>query len=150
MANMVKCVINPDELKVNKGKLIVAGIVPILCTEIKGLKAEGELATLPDQTNVSGGRNKAGTFTIKIPAHHFITVRALEEWKKKAMDPQDTDTKKSATLIFLSGTNLKFKSWALEGVWVVTETMPDMELKDEGNEAEVEFTLSFDDINPIA
>lgn len=145
----IKGVIAPDELAVSKGKLLVAGFIPILFTEIKGLKAELETADLPDQTRVSGGRTKCGDFTVKLPAHHFAEVRLLEEWHKKSQDPVDPDYKKSATLIFFAKSDRKFKAWNVKGVFVSGETLPDMDLANQGDAAMVEFTMAFDDIKPL-
>jgi hypothetical protein len=145
----IKGVIAPDELAVNKGKLLVAGFIPILFVEIKGLKAEMETADLPDATRVSGGRTKPGDFTAKLPAHHFAEVRLLEEWQKMGQDPVDPDYKKSGTLIFLAKSDRKFKAWNIKGMFVSGETLPDAELANQGDAAMVEFTFAYDDIKPL-
>jgi hypothetical protein len=147
--DMIKGVISPDELKVNKGKLLIAGMAPILCTEIKGIAFEMEKANLPDATTVTGGRIKPGEFTIKVPAHHLVEVRLLEEWMKQAKDCVNSDYKKTATMMFFSASCTKFKAWNMTGVWCFKEVLPDAELKDEGNEAEIEFGFSYDDGNPV-
>ena len=145
----LKNVIAADELGVNKFKFLVNGIIPIFFLEVKGLETEVESATLPDQTTVSGGRKKISTFTGKVPAHHLVEVRALEEWQKQSVDPVDPGYKKSGTLIFQSKTGLKLKAWNIKGCWCSKEKLPDADLKDEGNEAEVEFTFMADDIKAV-
>lgn len=145
----IKNVIAADELALNKFKFLVSGIIPVFFTEVRGLETEMENATLPDQTTVSGGRKKVSTFTAKMPAHHLIEVRALEEWLKQSEDPVDPGYKKPATLLFLSKTGSKLKAWNIKGCWCSKEKLPDADLKDEGNMAEVEFTFMADDVKPV-
>lgn len=145
----IKNVIAPDELSLNKYKLLVSGIIPIFFTEVKGAKDEVEIATLPDQTVVSGGRSKVGNLTVKMPAHHLIELRAMEEWKEQAKDPTDPNYKKPCTLLFLSKSNQLLKAWNIKGCFVNGEKPPDGDLKNAGDMAEVEFDLQYDEIKPM-
>lgn len=146
----IKNVINSNELSVAKFKFVVIGLPPILFLEVKGLEKETEEAILPDQTTVSGGRTKAGSFTAKVPAHHLVEIAALEMWHEQGIDPVSPNYKKSATLMFLSKDNSAFKMWNVKGCWCKKEKVPDGDLKDQGNEAEIEYTFAFDDIKASA
>lgn len=146
---MIKNVIEADELAINKFKFIVAGMVPIFCLDVKGLKRELETATLPDQTAVTGGRPKVGSFTLRLPTHHFGENKALENWLKEGIDPVDPNYKKSATLLFLSKTNMKMKAFNIKGCFCSGMTPPDADLKDEGNEAETEWAFQYDDVKAV-
>ena len=141
--------IKPDHIGVNKYTLLVAGLVELTCTEISGLEDELNTVELPDRTVASGGNRAASEFTIKIPLHHGVEQAAMELWFRESQDPVSPTYKKPVTLTHESGSGANDRSFTLVGVFPMKRKLPDLEMKNEGEMAEVEWTLSVDDIFPL-
>lgn len=144
----LKGVIQSGHMPVNKFKLLVVGLVPLTPTTISGIEEELETIDLPDRTKASGGQTKSGTFTMKLAEHHKAEVDAMEKWYQDSQDPVDPNYKKAVTLVRESIDGKVKRSWSLVGTFPTKRKLPDLEMKNEGAMGEMEYTFSFDDINP--
>jgi hypothetical protein len=145
----MKGVIKPDHMAVSKYELLVAGMIPITATEIKGISDELQTVELPDQTVASGGNRKSTEFTMKIPMHHTVEVDAMEVWYRSAQDPVLPTYKLAATLIYKSISGNTLRTYAIIGLFPSKRTLPDAEMKNAGDMATVEWTMKADDIMPL-
>ena len=145
----MKGAIKADHIPLNKFKLLVIGLPPLTPTSVSGIEEELEVVNLPDRTQASGGNTKPGEFTIKLPMHHSIEQAAMELWLRESQDPVTPTYKKAATLIHQSIGGTIFRSFTLVGVFPSKRKLPDLEMANEGELAEVEWTLKFDDILPV-
>jgi hypothetical protein len=145
----MKGVIQPDHMPVNRYQLLVLGMIPITCTEISGIEDELQTAEMPDRTVVSGGNRAAFEFTIMVPMHHAAEQAALELWFRESQDPVLPTYKKTVTLVHERVSGANFRSFTLSGVFPKKRALPDLEMANEGEMAQVEWTLSGDDIIPI-
>lgn len=139
----------PDHLPLNKYKLLVIGLPPLTTTMVSGIEEEMDVVTLPDRTQASGGNTKPGEFTIKLPMHHLVEQAAMEAWFKESQDPVTATYKKPGTLVYESNSGTTLKSYTLVGLFPSKRKLPDAEMSNEGEMAEVEWTLKYDDILPV-
>jgi hypothetical protein len=146
---MIKGVIEPEHIAVNKYELAVIGLPPLTPTSIGGLEQELETVTLPDRTVASGGNTKALETTIAIPAHHRVEIAAMEKWCIDGEDPVAPDYKKAATLIMKRISIKDGLAFSLTGVFAKKKKTPDLEMSNEGDMAVIEYTLSIDSIELI-
>jgi hypothetical protein len=145
----IKGQILPDHMPVNKFQLSIAGLsLPILFTEISGLEQELETVDLPDRTSASGGTTKITEFTAKQPAHHALDIATLEAWFLEAKLGSPT-YKKPCTLVIFSLSGLFLRSYTLIGMYPSKRKSPDLDMKNEGEMAEVEWTFKVDDVLPV-
>lgn len=145
----MKGAIKPDHIPVNKYTLTVLGLPPLTPVEISGLEDELETAEMPDRTVATGGNRKASEFTMMIPQHHLTEQAAMELWFREGQDPVSPTYKKVATLIAKSLTGNVTVTRSLIGVFAKKRKDPDKEMKNEGEIALVEWTMSVDDILPV-
>lgn len=145
----MKGAIQPNHIPLNNFKLLVVGLPGLTPTKISGIEEELETVDLPDRTKASGGNTKPGEFTMMLPMHHSVEQAAMEVWFSESQDPVTPTYKKPGTLIHnaLDGTPLR--SFTLVGLFPRKRKLPDLEMKNEGEMAEVEWTFSFDDILPV-
>lgn len=141
--------IKPDHMPVNKYELQVAGLVTLTAVEISGLEDELQTIELPDRTVASGGFRKATEFKIMLPLHHAAEMTGMEVWYREAQDPITPTYKKPCTLIHKSLSGSKSRSYTLLGVFPKKRTLPDLEKKNEGEMALVEWMMSVDDVIPL-
>lgn len=139
----------PDHIPVNKYTLQVVGLLSITALEVSGIEDELETTELPDRTVASGGFRKATEFTIKVPLHHTVEQAALEKWYRDSQDPIDPAYKKPVTLTHESLSGQTARTFSLAGVFPKKRALPDLEAKNEGEIALVEWTLSADDVLPL-
>ena len=145
----VKGKLKKDHIPVNKFTLIVVGIdVPITFTTISGIEEELDVADLPDRTKASGGNTKAFEFTGKVPMHHLAEQAALEKWLIEGQDPVSPLYQKTGTLIHESITGLTVQSYTLDDVFTFKRTLPELDINNEGDLAEVEWSFAGNDIYP--
>jgi hypothetical protein len=138
-----------DHIPMNKYKLLVIGLPGLTPTYISGLEEELDTVTLPDRTKASGGNTKPGEFTMRLPLHHLIEQAAMEAWFKESQDPVSPTYKKPATVIYESISGNIAKTYTLVGVFPQKRKTHDAEMSNEGEQSEVEWTMSFDDILPV-
>lgn len=145
----MKGVIQGDHIPVNKFQLLMAGLPPLVITELSGIEDELETADLPDRTVASGGNRKATEFTMMIPMHHLVEQAAMELWYREGQDPVLPTYKKIGTLVHQSISGAVLRTFTLVGVFPKKRGLPDLEMVNEGEMAGVEWTMSADDIEPI-
>lgn len=145
----MKGAIQSDHMPTNKYLLQIVGLVAITATEISGIEDELEVTELPDRTMASGGNRKAGEFTMKVPLHHVAEQAALEIWFRESQDPVVPTYQKPCTLTHQSLSGNASRNFSLVGVFPKKRKLPDLEMKNEGELAQVEWTMSYNDIIPI-
>lgn len=139
--------IQNDPILVNRFDFKVVGLIPLTFTEISGLEDELELTELPDRTTASTGERKAGTFTAMQPSHHTAEVVAMEAWYKESQDPVSPTYKKPVTITRKGATKKVVRT--VLGVFPCKRKDPDLDMADEGTMDQIEWTFSFDDIQPV-
>lgn len=144
----MKGAIFPDHIPKNKFQLIVAGLPSITFVQVSGLEEELETVDLPDRTTASGGNTKAIEFTARMPTHHTPERIALENWFAQCRDPVDPTYKKVGTLVKQSITGMNSVSYILQGMYPSKRSTPDLEMTNEGEEDELEWTFKADQIFP--
>jgi hypothetical protein len=142
----IKGAIQPNHIPVNKYRFLVVGLPPLTPTKIDGIEEELEAVDLPDRTRASGGNTKPVEFSLMLPAHHAVEQAAMEAWFKSSQDPVLPGYKKAATLLITPINGGAPKPRTLVGVFPTKRKDPDLEMKNEGDMAEVQWTLSADDI----
>lgn len=138
--------IQPDHIPKNKYVLSFMGLPPITFTKVSGLEEELDNVTLPDRTQASGGNTKAGEFTASMPTHHTPERNALENWNIQCRDPVSPAYKKTGTLTKQSLTGMNTVSYILQGCFISKRSTPDVEMSNEGELDEIEWTFKFDQI----
>lgn len=141
--------IKPDHMPVNKYTFQIIGLIPITATEVSGIEDELETTELPDRTVASGGNRKATEFTMMVPLHHTAEQAALEIWFRESQDPVTPTYKKPCTLTHESLSGNHTRTFSLAGVFPKKRKLPDLEQKGEGELAQVEWTMSADDVLPL-
>lgn len=145
----LKGTIKPDHINVNKYQFAVVGILPLIFTKISGLEEELDVVNLPDRTRASGGNSQPIEFTAMQPAHHTGEVAAMEVWFLEGHDPVLPTYKKPVTLSILSGSGGIVRSYTVLGVWPSKRKTPDLDMSNEGEMAEIEWTFQADSVIPI-
>ena len=145
----MKGVIKEDHIPINKYEIIVAGMPPLLFTEILGLEKELQTTDLPDRTTASGGNTGPVEFTAKQPMHHTVEVAAMELWLQEGQDPVTPTYKKAGTLIRKSLTGNVVNTTTIIGLYVSKKKEPDLEMANEGEMAAIEWTFKADDSLPV-
>ena len=145
----MKGAIDPNHIPVNKYELLVLGQPAFTFTEVSGIEDEIQKSEMPDRTVVSGGNRGANEFTTMLPLHHRTQQAAMELWFKMGQDPVSPGYKKAATLIHKSISGTVIASFAVTGLWPFKRKNPDLEMANEGELAQVEWSFSADDIVPL-
>lgn len=144
----MKGAIQPDHIPKNKYKLKVVGLPEITFTFVSGLEEELETADMPDRTSASGGNTKYTEFTVRMPTHHAAERIAMENWFTESQDPVDPGYKKVGTLFKSSISGTASVSYLLHGLYVKKRATQDLEMSNEGELDEIEWTMSCDQIFP--
>lgn len=144
----MKGVLAPDHIPKNKYQLLVRGLPPITFTAVSGLEEELETVDLPDRTAASGGNTKPIEFTARMPTHHATERVAMEAWFSECQDPVALSYKKIGTLVKLSISSLASVSYMLHGLFVCKRSTQDLEMENEGELDEIEWTFKADQITP--
>lgn len=145
-----KFVIQDDHLPVNNYTLTINGLPPITFTSVGALEKEIEWVELADKTQASTGRVKPGEVEVKVPAHHTTEVAAMEVWSEEGQDPIVPGYKKSGSLSFFSGSLLRRLNVTIIGAFVCKAATPEGEMANEGEMAELTYTLKWDHLFGIA
>lgn len=146
---VMKGIVKPGHVPVNNFELIIIGIPPIFFTEITGTEQETEAVDLPDRTKASGGNVKPTEVTAKMLLHHTIELAALELWRLEAIGNVTPTYKKIGNLINRSIENSIRSTRTYLGMWPMKRKDPDLDVKNEGDPAEIEWTFSIDDVLSI-
>lgn len=144
----MKGVLKPDHIPLNKYKLIVQGIPPLTIVELGDLEDELQTTDLPDRTRASGGNRGPSEFTISIPMHHNLERAAAELWFREGQDPVSPTYKKAGMIVWTSGSGQNRVLYTLVGAFIRRRALPGGELENEGEQANIEYTVSVDDILP--
>jgi hypothetical protein len=136
--------IRPDHMPINKFKVLAQGLPPITFTEVGSLEEELETVDLPDRTSASGGQTKPIEFTAKVPTHHTEQRIAMEGWFEEGKDPVSPTYKKIVTLVKSSLSGAQVASYILNGCYVCKRTTPDLDMSNEGEMDQIEWTLKAD------
>lgn len=145
----MKGVIKPDHIPVNKYQLLAAGLPPLVFTKVSGMEDELESVDLPDRSVASGGNRKSTELTVMLPLHHTTEQAAMEGWFRESQDPVSPTYKKQGTLVMQSLSGLTVKSFQMKDVFPTKRKLPDLEMVNEGEMAEVEWTLKVTDLQPL-
>lgn len=146
---MLKGLIQPDHIPVNKFQLLVIGLPPIRFVTVGGIEEELQAVDLPDRTKASGGNTTPVEFTATSMAHHTLEQAALEAWFKEGQDPVQTTYKKVGTLIMQSLSGAKIRTFSLVGLFVQKRSTPELDMANEGEPAMTEWTFMADQLLPI-
>lgn len=141
--------INPDHIAKNRYEILFEGLPPLHPTTVSGLEEETDNVELPDQTRVTGGGSKPLDVTVAIPAHHTVEIAAMELWLREARGQVSPTYKKQGTLIMKSITGTNFRSYTLNGCWIMKRLTPDLEMSNDGEEVDIEYTVSIDETFPV-
>jgi hypothetical protein len=145
----MKGTIQADHMPVNKYELIVLGLPPITFVTVSGIEDELQVVDLPDRTRRSGGHRNPTEVVGAVPMHHAIEQAALELWFAEAQDPVSPTAKKVATLIHKSTSGGAFRSFTLDGMFPSKRALPELDMNNEGEMANVEWTFQVDNVLPI-
>lgn len=145
----MKGVIKPDHMPVNKYELIVPGLPTLVFTTISGLEDELQTVDMPDRTVRSGGNRGPVEFTATQPMHHTVERAAMEVWYREAQDPVLPSAYKVGTLVHKSNSGAASASYTLIDLFPTKRKLPDLEMANEGEEGEIEWTFKASDVIPI-
>lgn len=145
----MKGVIQPDHIPLNKYQLLVVGLPELTFTSLTGLEEELDVVSLPDRTVASGGRTQPIEFEVMHPAHHTVEQLAMEAWFQEGQDPVSPLYKKPGTLIITSLTGGNARTFSMPDLFVSKRTIPDFEFDNDGEMAEITWTLRASDMLPI-
>lgn len=144
-----KGTIKIDKFSLNKFELLVVGLPILTFTKVSGLEEELEVVELPDRTRATGGNTKGGEFEAEMPLHHTLEQVAIEAWYKSAQDPVAPLYKLPVTLLLKTDTGRMIRTFTMIGVFPRKRSLPDFEMKNEGEMAAVTWTFSYDEIMPV-
>lgn len=142
--------IAPNHIGRNNYELSIVGLPVIVFTAVSGIEETVENVDLPDRTTASGGQKPPVEFTVRMPAHHTIERAAMELWFKEGQDPVTSTYKKSGVMQGKTIEGTVGMTYGITGVWVSRRKLPDMEMSNAGELAEVEWTLRADEVTPIS
>jgi hypothetical protein len=145
----MKGAIDPNHIPVNNFELLVLGLPGFTFTEISGMEDEIQKAEMPDRTVATGGNRGPTEFTAMLPLHHRTQQAAMEIWFREGQDPVSPLYKKVGTLLMKSIEGTTVASFAVAGLWPYKRKKPDLEMGNEGELAQVEWTFSADDVEPL-
>lgn len=146
----IKGTLNNDHIPTNKYVLAVAGVVApngsFTCVKISGLKAESDVAQLPDRTVASGGGNKkTGQFTVDTPEHHTAEQVAWQLWYNEGLGNPLPTYKKFAVLQVQSLSGEIVRTYSLTGAWVSAFETQERDMASEGGLSITKYTIEYDD-----
>lgn len=142
----MKSVLLPDHIPLNNYELVVPDSPGRLWfTAVSGLEQTLETVDLPDRTKASGGNMTAVEFTASHPKHHAIEDAYLEAWFQMGRIAAPT-YKKLGTLLVRSISGLQTRSYSLFNLFISARSTPDLEMENEGELFQTEWTFMCDDI----
>lgn len=145
----MKSVLQSDHIPVNKYDMLVLGLPPMMFTEISGIEEELQVVELPDRTVASGGNTGPIEFTAMLPMHHLAEQAAMELWYAESQGDVSPLYKKPGTLVHKSISGQVLRTYTLINLFPSKRVLPDLEMGNEGEMAQVEWTFRADDILPI-
>ncbi|RLE17973.1 MAG: hypothetical protein DRJ65_22035 [Acidobacteria bacterium] len=145
----MKGAIKPDHMPVNKYDFIILGMPSFTPITVSGIENELQTVDLPDRTKASGGNRNPSEVTVTFPMHHLAEQAALELWFAESQDPVSPTYKKVGTLIHKSNSGQTFRSYTMDGIFPSKQSLPELNMDNEGEQAVVEWTFQIDDLLPI-
>ena len=145
----IKNILDANHVQVNKFILLVVGLPPIRFTSVGAIESELDDIERPDRTRETGGRQKPGEFEVTQPAHHILERAAMEAWFEECQDPVSPTHKKTGTILARNQSDVVVMSYQLEGLKIMTRALPEFELDNDGEMAEITWTLTFDEVNVL-
>lgn len=148
----MKGVILEDHIPLNKYVLTVDGIgVDLILTTVSGIEEELDVTDMPDRTVATGGRTQAVEFTAMLPLHHEVEQAAMEEWYAQTHGTGRSPTvdlgyKRTGTLRLSSLSNAIQAVFLLDELFPSKRALPDFEMENEGEMAQVEWSFRASDI----
>jgi hypothetical protein len=151
----IKGTLNADHIPTNKYALYVVGVTApnstFTCTKISGLKAETDVAQLPDRTVASGGGNKkTGQFTVESPEHHTAEQVAWQLWYNEGLGNPLPTYKKVGVLQVKSLSNEVIRTYSLTGMWVSAYETQERDMASEGGLSVTKYTIEYDDCTMVS
>lgn len=152
----MKAVILEDHIPLNKFILSVDGIdIDFTFTTLSGIEEELDVAEMPDRTVASGGRTKTVEFSAMLPLHHVSEQTAMEEWYNQTHGTGRNPTvdlayKRAGTLRLSSISGDIQSTWLLDELFPSKRALPDFEMDNDGEMAQVEWTFRASDIRRTA
>jgi len=144
----VKGAIKEDHIPINKYELVVLGLPPITFTSVTGLEDEIQTTDLPDRTRATGGNRGPTELVARHPLHHTGDRAAMEIWFRESQDPVTPTYKKPGYLSMKSISGQTVVTYPLIGMFPTKRVIPDLEMENEGEMAQLEWTISADDVLP--
>lgn len=146
---MIKGILLPDHVQVNKYRLIVPGLPPLTFLTVGALEEELDNTDLPDRTNRSGGRTKPVEFDVTMPMHHTLERLAMESWFAENKDPITPTAQKVGTLIWYSQTRLITPSYSLLQLYPYKRGTPEGDLDNDGEVAALTWGMKTSEVLPL-
>ena len=116
---------------------------------VTGWDEEIDTVDLPDRTRASGGVSQPVDITVRIPLHHEQDILVMDKWWDECHGATVASTYKKSVILThkkLSGATYAH-TW--NGAFINKRTLPDLEMENEGEEVEVEYGFSVDDIEEV-
>jgi len=146
----MKGAIQPGHVGQNRYLLqVVGGPDPLTFTEVSGLESETTVVELPDRTQASGGEEMVGEITAMHPLHHKTERAYLEAWLVAGRDPVQPGYKRAATMTWINIHGEVAGVWDIRGIFCSKRTLPDAEMGNDGEMAQIEWTFKHDSCVPI-
>lgn len=139
----------PNHIGKNKYKLLVLGLPPLTVVSHTNIEEELDTVELPDRTVASGGETKPTEFDIVLPEHHTVEQAAMEQWFVESQSPVLPTYKKTATLIKFGLAGNVGSTKQLVGVFPKKRSIDEGEMANEGEQANVTWTLNIDKVIPL-
>lgn len=141
--------IKEDHIPLNNVELSVPGIPSLTPVTLSGIEKVLQAVDLPDRTVASGGQTEPIEFEMALPMHHETEQRGMELWFIQSSDPVLIGYKRAATLKYPTISRSKRKSYALLGLFPKAQVLPDSDMTNEGEQANVTWRMGCDDIVPL-
>ncbi|MHA1572425.1 MAG: hypothetical protein ACTSX8_00370 [Alphaproteobacteria bacterium] len=145
----MKGTIQPGHVGKNRYELTVVGAPTLVFHEVAGLTSETPTVELPDRTQASGGEEAPGELTVMQPMHHATERAYMEAWLLAGRDPVAPGYKRDATMVWKNIHGVVTATWSLVGLFVSQRVTPDGEMANDGEMADIEWTLKYDATPPL-
>lgn len=151
----MKGVIAEDHIPLHKFRLSVSGIpIDLIFTSVSGIEEELDVAEMPDRTVATGGRTKPVEFTCMLPLHHEVEQAAMEAWFAQTHgDGKEPNVnlkyKRTGTLRLPSISGQIQVTFVLDELFPCGRSLPDFEMENEGEMAQVEWKFAASDIRKL-
>jgi len=141
----MKGLIQDDHMPLNK-YILTANGEDYVFTEVSGIEEELNTVQMPDRTVRSGGRTNTIEFTVMLPLHHVEEQSRMEAWFEQSQisgieNGVDPNYKRTGLLRAISLSGAVEAQWSLIQLFPSKRALPDFEMNNDGEMAQVEWTL---------